>query len=598
MPLRQSCGNLSGMTEKHPATTTAQLVERDQKAEIVDRLYDVAIDPIRLEDLLDVWEGSAAPLRAGAIELDDPEIEAHLTRASVFLDRYEAARPEVGHRAILSEIPRAAAFLSDGGALIAACNRAATVAFGIRDGGAMSDLPFDAEDVATLRNQMRKVAGGRPDSGHVEKVVILRIRSLTTGSPVLVRISPVESAARPPLALAMSTELVWPAGFATTVQEAFGLTPAEVGVVQGITLGLPLKSIAEERGRSVETVRTQLRSILSKTETHSQSELVRVVLGLMDVAFLPAEDPGPASGAVGQLADIPFSSVIGPDGRRLEYLTFGAPTGRAVLYMHLDFGFVRWPARAERAAAKRGLRIIVPVRAGYGRTPLHARGGDYIADVVADYAAVLDHLGVDSTVIIPMGADLRFALALAAARPGLVRGIVGAACMLPARTAAQYERMDKWQRFILANARYAPKVLPFLVKAGFSLARRLGKAKFFMQVNGGSPADMAAFAVPEVRDAVLAGSEVCMSATHLAAEAFTRECISSERDWSALIRANRVPVKLLQGDQDPQSPVQTIRELAADHPQLDVEFIADTGQLLLFTHWPRVLDEVEQMLGR
>ena len=35
--------------------------------------------------------------------------------------------------------------------------------------------------------------------------------------------------------------------------------------------------------------------------------------------------------------------------------------------------------------------------------------------------------------------------------------------------------MDKWQRFILANARYAPKVLPFLVQAGFSLARKLGK---------------------------------------------------------------------------------------------------------------------------
>lgn len=49
-----------------------------------------------------------------------------------------------------------------------------------------------------------------------------------------------------------------------------------------------MKDIAEARGRSAETVRTQLRSILAKTETHSQSELVRVVLGLMDVALIPA----------------------------------------------------------------------------------------------------------------------------------------------------------------------------------------------------------------------------------------------------------------------------------------------------------------------
>jgi DNA-binding NarL/FixJ family response regulator len=85
----------------------------------------------------------------------------------------------------------------------------------------------------------------------------------------------------------LSTELVWPEGFETTVQEAFGLTGAEVEIVRGITLGLPVKDIAEARGRSAETVRTQLRSILAKTETHSQSELVRVVLGLMDVALIP-----------------------------------------------------------------------------------------------------------------------------------------------------------------------------------------------------------------------------------------------------------------------------------------------------------------------
>jgi pimeloyl-ACP methyl ester carboxylesterase/DNA-binding CsgD family transcriptional regulator len=584
------------MKEQPHTKTTAQLVERDQKALIVDRLYDVAMDPIRLENLLDVWEGSVAPLRVGplgqAIELDDPDIAAHVQRASVFLDRTEAAHPDTAQRSVLSDIPRAAAFLTDGGATIAACNRAAGIAFGVQDGAAVTSLPFDAEDVETLRDVVRKVAGGR-----AEKVVILRIRSLTTGSPVIVCVSAVESEARPPLALVTSTELVWPQGFADTVQEAFGLTRAEVEIVQGISLGLPLKSIADERGRSVETVRTQLRSILAKTETHSQAELVRVVLGLMDVAYLPMADAGPVPAAT-SVAEVPFAYVTGPDGRKLEYLSFGAPNGRPLLYMHLDFGLTRWPSRAERAAAKRGHWVIVPVRAGYGRTPLHRKGGNYTADVVADYLTVLDHLGIKEAVVVPSGADLRFALALALARPGLVKGIVGVASMLPARTAAHYERMDKWQRFVMANARYAPKVLPFIIKAGFALARRLGKANFFRQVNGGSPADMAAFAQAEIRDAVMVGSDVIMSATHLAADAFTRECIDSEKDWSALIRATVVPVKLLQGDQDPQSPMLTVQEIAAEFPVLDVEFLPDTGQLLLFSDWPRVLDEVDAVWAR
>lgn len=582
------------MTSDPRPPKTASLADRDQKAEIVDRLYDVALDPIKLEHLLEVWEGRAAPLRQErAIPLEDPEIEAHMQRATVFLDRYDLL-PDPAYRSVLEDIPRSAAFLSDGGALIADCNRPAAVAFGIRAGGPFAALPFEAEDRTLLAGVIRKVAGGR-----AEKVVTLRMRSTVTGSPVIVRVSRVETdAGKPPLALVLSTELVWPEGFETTVQEAFGLTPAEVEIVRGITLGLPVKDIAEARGRSAETVRTQLRSILQKTETHSQSELVRVVIGLMDVALIPAGGTGRSVPMGGALEPREMRELWLADGRRLTWIEFGDPKGQPVVYMHLDYGLIRWPASAERHAAARRLRVIVPVRAGYGTTDLHVRAADHLGAVTQDYIAVLDHLAVQDAIALPLGADLRFAINLANRRPDLVAGIVGAACQLPLRTAAQYERMDKWQRFILANARYAPKVLPFLVQAGFSLARRLGKDVFFAQVNGGSRADMEAFARPEVREAILTGSDVCLTRQWSAHEAFTRECIGSEKDWSAVVRDCKVPVLLLQGDQDPQTPAQSVRELMEDFPHLEVRFVPETGQMLFFKEWPLVLDEVEAMASR
>ncbi len=580
------------MTSDYRPPSSASLADRDQRAEIVERLYDVALDPIKLEQLLRVWEDRAAPLRHGqGIPLEDPEIEAHMQRATVFLDRYDAAS-QSGFRSVLEEIPRSAAFLSDGGTLIADCNRPATVAFGIAAGGPFAALPFEADDRTLLAGVIRKVAGGR-----AEKVVTLRIRSTVTGSPVIVRVSRVETDG-PALALVLSTELVWPPGFETTVQEAFGLTPTEVEIVRGITLGLPVKDIAEARGRSAETVRTQVRSILQKTETHSQSELVRVVLGLMDVALIPTGLPGRSVPPGGTLEQRELRELWLADGRRLTWIEFGDPKGQPVVYMHLDYGLIRWPASAERHAAARKLRVIVPVRAGYGLTDLHLRAADHLGAVTQDYIAVLDHLAVQEAIALPLGADLRFAMNLANRRPDLVAGIVGAACQLPLRTAAQYERMDKWQRFILANARYAPKVLPFLVQAGFSLARRLGKDAFFAQVNGGSPADIEAFARPEVREAILTGSDVCLARDRSAHEAFTRECIGSEKDWSAVVLACRVPVLLLQGDQDPQTPVLSVRELMEDYPELEVRFIPETGQMLFFKEWPMVLDEVEAMAAR
>ncbi|MCX7286617.1 MAG: LuxR C-terminal-related transcriptional regulator [Rhodobacterales bacterium] len=582
------------MTESRPPAG-ASLADRDHRAEIVERLYDVAVDPIRLEELLEVWEDRAAPLRDSAVPLDDPEIEAHMRRATVFLDRYEAAAGQSGEKSILSGIQRSAAFLADGGALVVGCNRSAEIAFGVREGGPLSQLPFDPEDRQLLADVIRRVAARRE-----EKVVTLRIRSTVTDSPVILRVSPVvggpvTGGGAAALALVVSTELVWPDGFQTTVQEAFGLTAAEVEIVRGVTLGLPLRDIAEARGRSVETVRTQVRSVLAKTETHSQSELVRVVLGLMDLALVPTSGET-ALPPVSALEPRPLREVKGPDKRRLTWIEFGDPAGLPVLYMHLDFGLIRWPAVAERAAAAQGLRVIVPVRSGYGRTEALPKGADHLAGVTRDYAAVMDHLGLTGAVVVPMGADLRFAMNLSLLRPDLVRGIVGAACQLPIRTPGQYDRMDKWQRFILANARHAPKVLPFLVQAGFSLARRLGKEAFFRQVNGGSPADMATFSRPDVRVAVLEGSDVCMAPKWSAHAAFSAECIGSEKDWSAVVRAVTVPIVLLQGDQDPQSPVQTIRELAGDYPHLDVRFLPGNGQLLLFNEWPVVLETVRSMV--
>lgn len=571
-------------------------IGREDKAEIVDRLYEVALDPIRLEDLLEVWEGRVAAHRTGhsqaVVTLEDPEIEAHLRRATVFLDRFEATRDAGRAQAVLEDIPRSAAFLADGGPTIAGFNRAAAVAFGLKDRAALADLPFETQDVALLRTQIARVASGRE-----ERAVTLRIRSTITGSPVIVRIGTLE---RPtegkPLALVVSTELVWPEGFETTVQEAFGLTLAEVDIVRGIALGLPVKEIAEARGRSPETVRTQVRSILGKTETHSQSELVRVVLGLMDVAQVaPVEMELPASST---LAHLPVKALRTAEGRRLEWVEFGDPKGAPLLYMHLDFGFSRWPAAAEQAARHRAIRVIVPYRAGFGRSDLHARDVDYTDAVMRDYLAVLDHLGLRRVAVLCQGADFRFACALSLARPGLVSGILGCAAQLPLRQAAQYDRMDKWQRFILANARYAPKVLPFLVQAGYSLARRLGKEKFFTLVNGGSAADMKAFARPDIREAVLLGTEISLGARISAHQAFARECLSSEKDWSHLVQAVSVPVVLLQGDQDPQSPVQTVRELMADFPHLQVSFLPDTGQLLFFVEWRQALDRIEEFLPR
>lgn len=572
----------------------------DESSAIIERIYDVAVDPSRYEAMLDVWERrlSSARLRADETKhtLVDSEagIETHLHRADIFLQRlldlqFEAKRPAL-------EPEAKAAFLVDRGLRVDGVNDAAREALSIGPGDQLDRLPLAPDDLASLGAAIRKQAiakAGEP--------ILLRFTSTLSQRPIVFQVAcqpDVQPSNRIWQVIVRTTELGWPKNLSLALRSAFQLTAAEVEVVRSLAEGNSLRDIAQQRNRSLTTVRTQISSILSKTETHSQSELIRLTLGLMDVVGSVGGAAAPV-GHGGELAPIPFRSRITPDGRRSDWIEFGDPNGRPCVFLPLDYGLIRWPWQAEIAATERGIRVIVPIRAGYGHSSsLPGSVNRYGDAIAADLAGLIDHLGIKRTAMIALGADLRFAMALAAIDPARISAILGCSSALPVTNAKQYERMGKWHRFILANARYAPQILPFLVRSGFALARSIGKERFFQSVNAGSPADIRTFADPSIRAAILLGSDICLGGAHSAHDAFARECIDSETNWAELVRNCPVPVRLLQGAEDPQTPAATVRELMVEFPNLDVEIVENAGQLLFFQEWPRVLDELEALLPR
>ncbi|MFZ1679496.1 MAG: helix-turn-helix transcriptional regulator, partial [Rhizobiaceae bacterium] len=373
------------------------------RAEIIDRLYDVALDPVRYEELVDVWEGGISPLRLSAegARLSDADMENHFKRASVFLDRFEVSHRLSGYQAALSDVGRSAAFVSDGKRVVAANDQAGLV-FALHGGESCAVLPFAPEDQAALQSTVRRIIGGRD-----EKAATLRIRDQRSGKLEILRIMPVKDADGRPFALVTSSAVTWPDDFSVTLADAFELTDAEIEIVRGIVEGLGVRDIARERARSEHTVRTQLRHVLSKTETHSQSELVRIMLGLMDLTATRGV-ARPAGGADGRLAPIVPKTMRLADGRRLSWIEFGAPAGRPLLYLHMSYGLARWPADAEAQALQRNIRVIVPIRAGYGGSDPQPAVDDYCGRNTNDIGQLIDRLGVPRLAILTLGADLRY----------------------------------------------------------------------------------------------------------------------------------------------------------------------------------------------
>jgi len=78
-----------------------------------------------------------------------------------------------------------------------------------------------------------------------------------------------------PLALLSMVELQRSKSISTALlYESFKLTQAESDLTNWIMSGRRVDQYAEVRGVSKHTVRTQLKSVLSKTDTHSQSQLI------------------------------------------------------------------------------------------------------------------------------------------------------------------------------------------------------------------------------------------------------------------------------------------------------------------------------------
>jgi DNA-binding CsgD family transcriptional regulator len=101
-------------------------------------------------------------------------------------------------------------------------------------------------------------------------------------NPVVIRVLPIHGAAQNPfmgaravlVLLDLHAKDVPDAGL---LAQAFGLTAAEAKIASYVGAGESVELTAERLGVSVSTVRTQLKAVFAKTNTHRQAELVALI---------------------------------------------------------------------------------------------------------------------------------------------------------------------------------------------------------------------------------------------------------------------------------------------------------------------------------
>jgi len=566
-------------------------------ASILEYLYDVALDPTSYERLQEYWDAMIRPALQGeqppaTVEQSISHLRTHLERADKVLGQAMVAPPDDGASTAVNSVRHAATVAINAMGRLVAVNSPATLALGVTAGARIADLPLQPGEAERLHAQARQMLRS---NGLANGVVCLR--TLGTDRLIVAHLRLFRPLAEEAFVLCVTSEVSWPAGFNAHMQQSFALSATEVDLLRHLTEGYSLRDIAELRARSMETVRVQVKSVLAKTGARSQLELVRIALSTIEA--LHAAGATEADGLT--LSPVATNSLTLSDGRYLEYLIFGDPAGKPVLFFPLDLGFTRWPPAAEAEARRRKLKIIVVIRPGYGRSSPLAAGPNYINQLMSDHLDVLDHLRVQKAQVLTLGDDSLYAFALYAAAPHRITGIFCCGGTLPLRHVEQYERMGKWHRFILTAAQYTPQFLPFILKAGAAMARRLGKRSFLKTVYAVSEADAATFRLPEVSETLIQCTDVMLSETHSAHDALARELIGkASMDWEKPIEKLRsaaenksVSVVFFNGEQDPQVPAETLHEFLEDYPWMDFRIYPDAGQLIFYLKWRDVLDVME-----
>lgn len=287
--------------------TTRDMVE---KSELVrTEMYNDYLAPRALHEGLrlalsvsDGWVQDISLLRpwsAGAFEGQELALAAvllpHLQRAAAVAERLREAElaRTAGFAAL--EAVRHACLVLDGAGRPIFMNNAAERLFAQSRELRLGPRGVGSPDAATSRAVAELIGrAGRPDgaaAGH------LRI-ACGEGRPSLLLLAMPVAGRREPFALRSSATVLLISQADPEAEHAraqlaavFGLTGAEAALAADLLAGHSVSEIAERNGRSINTIRTHLARLMSKTGTSRQSGLVRELMGAAQFQMAPIPAP-------------------------------------------------------------------------------------------------------------------------------------------------------------------------------------------------------------------------------------------------------------------------------------------------------------------
>jgi len=557
------------------------------EADLIERIYNVAISPHAYDDFMDKWADYVGQALEDLTMLKQ-EVEADNSLAVKTLSRHfdmgfrlleELGRtpPSIG-KGQASQGPGAASLLVNASGDLVWYNGAASRYFGLRRISTVDDLPLWDRSRDELRRIIKALDANAEATA--EKTV-LRMFSKAADKTLFMLGERIGNGDGEPLILINQIVSDWHDSVGRMLSASFGLSAAELEIAEWLGRSATAPEIAQARSSSLNTVRTQIKALLSKTGVGSQTELVRLLVSLNGAAD---DRSAGVSKFIRRGQTFRFRQR---DGRMVPFHRFGPSDGKPFILCHgmLD-GCDLTPAALDLLDVHE-ITVFVPERPFFGSA--EGADGDIStapARFACDIEDLMNHLDLPRAGLIGHMAGSVYAFAAGAHLGERATAIVSIAGGVPIVSADQFTPMSPRQRLVAYTARYTPKLLPFVLRAGIRQLDFGGEENFMRALYEHAPADLAAIDHDEVADIVASGYHFTIAQGH---RAFEIDSYLVVRDWSATVARSSAPIILIHGAHDPVVHISSVEAFAESLGQRARLLVDDEAGQLLFYSNPEIV---------
>lgn len=349
------------------------------------------------------------------------------------------------------------------------------------------------------------------------------------------------------------------------------LTHAEAKLTHGLCLTHSLAEAAQLSGISLNTARSYLKSIYSKTSSNSQLELVRKVVGASFASM------GFACGV--KTNDNHYLSLRLPDKRLLTWYEYGDPSGQPVVVFENVGGSLPQHQQYVDDYREQNQRVIVIVRPGYGGSSYNQ--DNTFVSVADDVIHLLDYCNIRKANVIGYSMGGAYAAVLAACYPERVKHLGLLSTALPWQF-VQSQNLATHQRLLSSLLNVSPEAFRFVMS-------------LMMRSTYRDPASFYRKLATQVyhRDAALLNDSIWQQQLGEqlkrrlmgGVKVYVQEYLMLRKGWGKRISDIQCPVLIWHGDEDRLVDHKGVSEFAAQFADAALDIHSGYGHFMVCEKW-------------